>query len=616
MSDKKMPSCLKALLFSAVVLFNSCLEQEPQVDTYSQWHTITLSYKGPETSEDASDNPFLNYRLSVEFQHEGTKQSIRGFYAADGNSAETSASSGAIWQVRFTPDKIGEWSYSATLQKGDSIALKDDSHKGEPLTIENSEGSFMVVTSAKERPDFRATGRIEASQGYFKFQDTDTYWLKAGTNSPENLLGYVDFDDTYRIKAEAREGEAAAPQEIHSFEPHLKDWNPGDPTWKNGKGKALIGAINYLASKKMNSAYFLTLNILGDGKDVWPYANPNDFTRFDISKLDQWEIVFNHMQAKGILLHLVIQETENETMLDNGDTGPLRQLYFRELIARFGHHLALIWNLGEENGPASWTPIGQNDSQRKAMAKFLKENDPNQNPVVLHTHSEDPLRADILHDIIGFEYVDGLSLQQAERKEAGAVVEEWRKKAKEAGHDWLITMDEIGKWHTGALSDTQDPDHNTLRQYALWGTLLSGAAGVEWYFGAKHPQNDLTSENWRQRDRLWEITNHAKVFFNNHLPYWEMHPQNNLINSKDAYCLQKANEIYAIYLPDVENYTLDLTEAEGTFTIQWFNPLTGGQLEVGDIAVASGGGIRSLGLPPKTPSPAPNQDWVVLVKKN
>ena len=29
--------------------------------------------------------------------------------------------------------------------------------------------------------------------------------------------------------------------------------------------------------------------------------------------------------------------------------GPERKLYCRELIARFGHNLALNWNLGEEN---------------------------------------------------------------------------------------------------------------------------------------------------------------------------------------------------------------------------------------------------------------------------
>ena len=159
-------------------------------------------------------------------------------------------------------------------------------------------------------------------------------------------MAYSGFDGTYRLKEEARDGESAAIGGIHNFEPHLKDWNIGDPEWGMGKGRSIIGAMDYISEMGMNTAYFLTLNIDGDGNDVWPYENSKDFTRFDVSKLEQWNILFDHMQSKGILLHIVTQETENELLLDRGDTGPLRRLYFSELIARFGHHPALIWNLG------------------------------------------------------------------------------------------------------------------------------------------------------------------------------------------------------------------------------------------------------------------------------
>jgi hypothetical protein len=604
------------VFFTAISLLfiASCKDSSP---VFMQWHTITLSFKGPETSETAKENPFLNYRLSVEFQNGESKHIIQGFYAADGNAAETGSKQGNVWQVRFTPDKTGNWSYSAQLSRGDSIALSDDLNAGKPVSISNASGDFSVIKSDKKGDDFRAHGRIVASDGYFKFRDTENYWLKAGTNSPENLLAYVDFDDSYRIKAEVRDGEAAAPTDIHTYEPHFKDWKTGDPTWRNGKGKSLIGAVNYLASKGMNVVYFLTLNINGDGKDVWPYVSPDDFTRFDVSKLDQWEIVFEYMQSKGILLHVVLQETENETLLDNGDTGPYRQLYFRELIARFGHHLGLVWNTGEENGPVPWAKDmpAQNDRQRKAMAKFIKEHDPYNHPVVLHTLPNEEIRKDILNNILGCEYLDGISLQHAERETAPETVSGWKAKSDSVGHPWLITMDEIGMWYDGAMTDAEDPDHSTLRRYALWGTLLSGGAGVEWYFGAKHPHNDLTSEDWRQRDCLWEITNYAKDFFNTYLPYWEMQPEHDLVNSKEAYCLRKKDEIYALYLPNSKSYTLNLNSAKGQFSVQWFNPLTGGALQTGSVKAVTGGEIRSLGNPPEMENNLPAQDWVVLVKR-
>ena len=68
----------------------------------------------------------------------------------------------------------------------------------------------------------------------------------------------------------------------------------------------------------------------------------------DVSKLDQWEIVFAHGTEKGMFLHFKTMETENEMLLDDGDLGRERKLYYRELIARYAHHPALNWNLGEE----------------------------------------------------------------------------------------------------------------------------------------------------------------------------------------------------------------------------------------------------------------------------
>ena len=576
-----------------------------------KWHCLTLSFEGPQTEETNPENPFLDYKLEVTFKTKNQTKIIRGFYAADGIAANTSASIGNIWQVRFNPDQIGQWTYSAHLYKGKNIAVAGKETRGEEISISNSEGSFTVVDSDKKNTDFRSKGRIIAESGFFKFENSNKHWLKIGTNSPENLLAYEDFDGTNRISAALKGGEAKAPDVLHKYENHLKDWEQNDPSWQNGKGKALIGSINYLASKGMNSVYFLTMNIMGDGKDVWPFLKPDDFTRFDISKLEQWEIVFNHMEKKGILMHLVLQETENETLLDSGNTGLTRKLYFQELIARFGHHLGLVWNLGEENGPAHWSPIGQNDAQRKAMINYLTENDPYNHPILLHTHSEDPLRSDILNDIKGYKSLDGISLQQSEREKAGQVVDFWRKESKRNGAEWLITMDEIGLWHTGALTDMEDPNHTSLRRFALWGTLLSGGAGVEWYFGAKHPHNDLSSEDWRQRNRLWEISYYAKEFFEMHLPYWAMKPNHSLINNPNAYCLSKKNEIYAIYLPEKGTYTIDLRESKQAYTVSWFDPLKGGKLQTGSIKTIKGGAIQNLGKPPE----GLNEDAVILLKK-
>jgi len=103
--------------------------------TARQWHTITLDFIGPETSETAALNPFVNYRLLVEFSSGEKSYTVRGFYAADGKAAHTGANSGNIWQVRFTPDTVGEWTYRASLQKGENIAISRDWDAGEEILL-------------------------------------------------------------------------------------------------------------------------------------------------------------------------------------------------------------------------------------------------------------------------------------------------------------------------------------------------------------------------------------------------------------------------------------------------------------------------------------------------
>lgn len=594
---------------------------------YQQWHTVTLPFKGPQTSENAPQNPFTDYRLMVTFTHGETSQRIRGFYAADGNAANTGADAGDVWQVRFTPNREGLWHYHAELRAGSDIAINDDPGAGTAIAITSSKGHFVVVPSAKVSPDFRASGRLVADRGYFRFADSGKYWLKGGTNSPENFLGFTGFDGTSLAATSAREGEAVRDNNMHHYKPHIKDWRMGDPLWGAGKdkrlegelgkdqrGKGIIGAVNYLASVGMNAAYFLTLNIGGDGNDVWPYTSPKEFERFDASKLDQWEIVFQHMQSKGILLHVVTQETENERMLDDGDTGRLRQLYYRELIARFGHHLGLVWNLGEENGPADFSPHAQNDAQRKAMADYLASSDPYDHPVVIHSHSEAEAKHHILGPLLGLKSLAGVSFQVDERERVNKEIAEWRHLSKKAGQDWLITMDEIGKWHTGATPDADNPNHDTLRQHALWGAILGGAAGVEWYFGARYPANDLSSEDWRLRDRLWKQTKVALDFFAEHRRFWQYAPCNQRVNRSstwNGYCAGLANEEYVIYSPAGAKRGFDGSGLDGRFNIQWYNPMTGGGLAKGSISVLQAGSQQSLGLPPNLLE----QDWVILLNR-
>jgi len=600
------------LLFLFVLSCSNTQDASIQVEgELRQWHKITLVIKGPDTSEWARQNPFLDYRLDVTFAQGNRSYTVPGYFAADGQAGETSAEEGNIWKVHFRPDMPGTWTYRISFKQGKTLAVLDDNEEGQAVGPDGMEGSMEVGASDKSGPDFRARGRIiNGGKGYFTFQGSGDLWIKNGADSPENFLAYEDFDQTLRfsMKSEFREGEANPENQIHAYEAHLSDWKEGDPTWQNGKGKGIIGAVNYLHSVGVNSIYMLTLNILGDGKDVWPYADHNERYRFDCSKLDQWEVVFDHMERLGIMAHFVLQETENECLLDIGQTGVQRRIYLRELVARFGHHLAVSWNLGEENGPHNWTPIGQTDQQKKDMAKFLRTLIPWPSNIVLHTHSDDEYQDKYLEPMLGTRTIDGPSMQIANPTRVHERMKHWVDASETAAERWVVCLDEIGPHWQGVMPDADDPGHDTVRHHCLWGSLMAGGAGLEWYFGYRYAHNDLGLEDFRSRDNWWRQSTLATQFMQG-FPLEEMSCMDERVNVEGAYCLAKEGELYIIYLPAGSSDVRLMADLAEPLNIHWFNPRSGGALQPGSMNMIRGGGNHSLGIPPSDPE----LDWVVVI---
>lgn len=604
------------LLILYLCLIFSCQNSDKQIlkieGELKQWHKVTLLLNGPETAEWEKVNPFLDYRLEATFTSGTKSYTVPGFFAADGNAAETSAEKGNVWKIRFRPDATGTWDYKISFRKGKDIVVKEKEYQGEPVSGDGLKGSFEIAPSDKSGNDFRKKGRIvNGGKGYFRFQDSDEIWIKNGADSPENFLAYSDFDQTSRfsLKTEVREGEADPKKDLHKYEPHVADWKTGDPTWQNGRGKGIIGVLNYLNSAGVNSSYMLTLNIMGDGKDVWPYIDHNERYRFDCSKLDQWEIVFDHMDKLGMMIHFVLQETENECLLDIGSTDVQRKLYLRELVARFGHHPAVTWNIGEENGPAEWTPIGQTDEQRKAMMSYLKQINPYPCIVVLHTHADDSHQDLYLNPLLGFANLDGPSLQIGEPARVNTRVDKWIDESEKTGKRWLVNLDEIGPSWKGVMPDSHDALHDTVRYKCLWGTLLAGGAGVEWYFGYRYPHNDLICEDFRSRENWWKQSTIATQFMQQ-FPLEEMSSNNALVNIKGTFCLEKPGEIFLVYLPaGTKNAGLTLP-GDKKFSVKWFNPRIGGELVDGTVSGIQGKGFQSLGSPPAET----DKDWVAVIQ--
>jgi len=281
-----------------------------------------------------------------------------------------------------------------------------------------------------------------------------------------------------------------------------------------------------------------------------------------------------------------------------------RMLYYRELIARFGYHLGLNWNLGEENT--------QSTQQQQAMAEYIHRLDPYNHPIVLHTYPDQHEKT--YAPLIGDQSaLSGLSIQTDQRdfSKVYAAVDKWVTASAKAGKKWLVSCDEPGDHEYALVPDQIDPNHNAARINGLWGAFMAGGMGTEWYFGYNYDNSDLTCQDWHSRELFWDQAANALNFFKKfNIPVWNMKQNNTIING-DNWVLTGPNdsgkEFILIYLKGSNEFELSLPD--GKYHYGFFNPRTGeGIKELLHFGDFTSSGPLTWGAPD-------NNDWVLLVTR-
>lgn len=615
---------MKYLLFF-LICFNSFSQVEINGEL-KKWHTISLTFEGPETSENAQPNPFTYYRLDVRFTHEDGYPTyiIPGFYAADGHAAESSSTKGNKWRVNFSPEKEGKWDFEVFFKAGEMVAISESGVSAG--YCDGQTGNIEIKANDKKLPDNRAKGRLNyVGKHYLQFTETGEYFLKAGADSPENMLHYADFDGT--LNGYGKLGKNYL-QLMKDWAPHTNDFEPTGNvyTWQSGKGKNLMGAINYLAKIGVNAISFLTFSADGDDGCVYPYLVKSDSSfieasqrsktweeailqdRFDVSKLDQWERIFSYAESKGMFLHFKTFEAESIWLMGKTALSDERKLYYRELIARFGHHLALNWNLSEE------TNVDVSLVQKTAA--YITSLDPYKHHLVQHTfplgHGKGVVKPNYDYyylNLLGSQStLTGASLQ-LQKDDIHSEVKRIYELSAAAGKPWAIANDEQGTAQIGVTVDakhasfkTMQPDNrDEIRRKVLWGTLMAGGYGVEYYYGYNTESNDLNNQDHRSRESKYKDAKIALDFFRTYLDFQNMRSKDELTSAENDFVFASGTQL-VVYLPQGGSTAISLPS--GAWSLSWFDPKSGGSLQ-GNTSV-------------KTKIQAPNtaQDWVALLRKN
>jgi hypothetical protein len=603
-------ACL--LVAGAIQLKGATFQKPVLTGEYRAYHTITFTWDGPYAKEDSTLNPFTDYRLVLRMHYEesgGEFYSVPGYFAADGNAANSGATSGNKWKAHFNTSWPGRYSYKVFFHTGTNIALDTNMANGTPIEGINNDTGFVFyadsgdkeISTNKPPPDLRGYGKVEYRESYIGNLLLATKkgiaYIMGGPASPENLLACTDIDNTPDNGSLRK-----------SWQAHVQDWAAGDTSWAGGKGKGIIGAINYLSAVGMHTLTVPTLTLGAADANVFPYSRSTDRTRFDCSKLDQWQIVFETAQRKGLFIELKTQLAANEKLLGSGALDPERTLYYRELVARFGQNVSMAWNLGDNNT--------QTTEAQRAMAACFARLDPyfiqptGQRPVTIGAApgSETAVLTALMNDS---SLYNSFSLAPA-LTDAHAKTLEWVNATRGGKKKVIFTGIESGR-ASGVPTDDDPAGQDSVRKYGLWGAIMAGGAGVTYYFGSN---SDLECQDFRTRSNIWKFTRNAFDFFTTCAPdvFMDLSNGDTLTSAADDYCLASVTRWsgilapYFIYLPHggTTNINLSHLGTTDTFNTYWFNPRTGVYTVGGRII---GGLVAAIGDPPSEPE----QDWAICI---
>ncbi len=495
---------------------------------------IVLSSEGPGNLS-SSGNPF-EIGVNVAFTGPaGQTLVVPAFFDGDG----TGGQDGNVWKARFFAESPGEWTFhsESDVSPLDGLTGKFEVEAAAGCQAEASGGAQSLA----------CLGTLQYAGGhYLRFKNGD-YWIKGGVDDPENFLG--DAFGSWNAKKEA---------------------------------------VDFLSSKGVNSIYVITNNIDGDRNDTWPWLGDTpqeakqNSNQFDVARLQLWEDFFTYAESKGVVLHIILND-------DSAWDGYNHDLYFKEMVARFGHHPGLIWNLGEEANEI------YTDQEQINLAKKLRSLDPYGHAITVHRVDPWPFLGNPNFDLTSLQPMNGaLDFSNADIRDQNGVVITHREESAAACRPIPVMIDELP-----GVDSVNDATRSKMRSAVLYPIFFGGGSFELHYRDAYGPGGNVTIQDLAP---MLEDMTRARQFIEN-LPFNEMRPCNARLSDKDQYCFGKEGDVYAVYLPQGGQVTIDLSGVGGNYDASWFDPRTGAASDAGSVG---GGGSRSF-------TPPGGQDWVLLL---
>ncbi len=494
-------------------------------------------------------NPFTDASFEGDFilQAGGKSSHVSGFCdSADGSS----------FRIRFMPSAPGNYSFVLVFSQG----AFSKTFKGEfQATPSRRRGPLRVDPQYPWHFVWEGTG-----EHYF-FNGTTAYWLLGWTD--DRIVQY-SIERLHRLKV-------------------------------NRLRVTLAGRTNvYYGEPIMQSDNFTMDLAAWPARDTHDFLHPDfDYSRFNIAHWRRFESMLQFARDRDVIISIVLDMNDSRIHPAAGSEDERR--FLRYAVARFASYSNITWDLGDD------LERFRDDAWTHDTGTFLVQLDPYH-----HLATSHPV------DVV----VDGKSVQQDRASSwfGFTSYQEWSRNQhalmlqsrhfqEQTGRIIPQTNEEYGyedHYPLWALPNQESAD--SLRRVA-WDIVMAGAyqtAGESARRGTNvWPDTGGGWVNGRGDDSMTMFLGYGHIVdFMTSFDWWKTNPHDELIDHEN-YCLADPGHTYAVYLPKGGRFTLQLQP--GTYSVEWFSPLTGERIPDQD---ASGPSWSSPALPD-------SKEWALILQR-
>lgn len=143
--------------------------------------------------------------------------------------------------------------------------------------------------------------------------------------------------------------------------------------------------------------------------------------------------------------------------------------------------------------------------------------------------------------------------------------------------------------------------------FSLWGTLMAGGAGVEYYYEYQTGCTNLHCDDHSTQATKYEQAGVELNFVRTKVPFQDVLPADRLTSVTDDYVLAKEGQVSLVHSLDGAANTITLPE--GTWQVKWFATETGMMQGKTATFVTNNMANGVLSAPNQT------QDWLIVITK-